>query len=114
MYQGTEDGVRLVALMDGRIAGFYSLAPGSPEWELDNLWVRPLHARRGIGRAMMSHALERAHEGGATGLLVDSDPNAEPFYLRAGAKRVGEIPAPIDGHPKRVRPQLRLDVPGPI
>lgn len=27
-------------------------------------------------------------------------------------ERAGEIPAPIDGDPKRVRPQLRLEVPG--
>jgi ribosomal-protein-alanine N-acetyltransferase len=100
-----------VALMDGRIAGFYSLAPGSEDWELDNLWVRPSHVRRGIGAAMLSHALERAREGGARGVCIDSDPNAEPFYLRAGAVRVGEIPAPIDGEPARVRPQLRLGLP---
>lgn len=98
-----------VALVDGGIAGFYSLAPGSEEWELDNLWVKPSHARRGIGRALLAHARERAREGGASALLVDADPNAEPFYFRAGAIRVGEIPAPIAGDPARVRPQLRLD-----
>lgn len=101
-----------VTLMDGGIVGFYSLAPASEEWELDNLWVRPSHARRGIGTAMLSHALERARQGGAMGILVDSDPNAEAFYLRAGAVRVGALPAPIPGEPGRIRPQLRLSTHG--
>jgi hypothetical protein len=37
---------------------------------------------------------------------IDSDPNAEPFYLACGAERTGAIPAPIAGQPARVRPQL--------
>jgi hypothetical protein len=46
--------------------------------------------------------------GGASGLLIDADPNAELFYIACGATRFGEIPAPITGQPDRVRPQLEL------
>ena len=95
-----------VAEIDGAIAGFYALAPGAKEWELDNLWVAPALGRRGIGRALLKHALLQARLGGAERVLVDSDPHAEPFYLAAGGSHSGEVPAPIAGNPDRVRPQI--------
>ena len=95
--------------VDGAIVGFHSLAPGEGSWELDNLWVSPAFMRSGIGRRLLADALERARVGGATRVTVDSDPNAEAFYLRCGAVRCGEIPAPIPGQPGRVRPQLAFE-----
>jgi GNAT superfamily N-acetyltransferase len=95
-----------VAELDGRIVGFYSLTPSASAWEIDNLWVAPECMGRGFGRALVSHALQTAAAGGASSVLVDADPNAEPFYVACGAKQVGEVPAPIEGQPDRVRPQL--------
>ena len=100
-----------VAIVDGAVAGFYSLSPSGDAWELTNLWVAPPFMRRGIGRALMSHALETAARGGATRITVDADPNAEPFYVACGAHRRGEVPAPIREAPKRIRPQLVFDIP---
>jgi ribosomal protein S18 acetylase RimI-like enzyme len=95
-----------VAMVDAKMAGFYSLRPVRTSWELDNLWVSPDLMHRGIGRALLRHALETARSGGATEVTVDADPNAEPFYVACGAERRGEVPAPIHGQPERVRPQL--------
>ena len=99
-----------VGQLNGRIIGFYSLVPAAAEWELDNLWVAPEYIRRGFGRALVAHAVETATAGGATAIVIDSDPNAEPFYLACTAKRVGEVSAPIAGQPTRVRPQLVLAI----
>ena len=98
-----------VAVADGQIVGFYSLSPSHTSWELDNLWVSPQFMHRGVGRELLSHALETAARGGAVEVTVDADPNAEPFYLECGAIRRGEVPAPIPGQPSRVRPQLAFN-----
>ena len=95
-----------VALMDDEVAGFYSLSAVQSVWELDNLWVSPEFMHRGIGRTLLSHALETARSRGAVEVTVDADPNAEPFYQQCGAVRRGEVAAPIPGQPWRVRPQL--------
>ena len=95
-----------VAELDGQVIGFYSLVPSPEVWELDNLWVLPEFMKKGFGRALLEHALQTAAEGGATSIVADADPNAEPFYLRCGAKRIGAVAAPIAGQPNRVRPQL--------
>ena len=95
-----------VAVLGDEIVGFYSLSPPHHSWKLDHLWVLPQFMDRGIGRALVAHALETAVRGGASCVTVDADPNAESFYLACGADRCGEVPAPIPGQPKRVRPQL--------
>ena len=98
-----------VGAIDGKTVGFYSLTPAAGAWELDNLWVSPSFMRRGLGRKRLAHALENARCGGASRVTVDADPSAESFYLRSGAIRCGEVPAPIPGQPERVRPQLAFD-----
>ena len=90
------------------VAGFYMLSHEERVWELEHLWVTPTHMRRGIGKALMSHALStiRSHDGAV--LCIDADPNAEAFYLACGARRVGEAAAPITEDPKRIRPLLEI------
>ena len=99
-----------VAEVEGQVAGVYSLEPSPTDWSLEHFWVAPRHMGRGIGRALLEHAARKAGEGGAAGLAIDSDPGAEPFYLACGARRVGELAAPIEGEPERVRPQLYLSL----
>lgn len=49
--------------------------------------------------------MEVARALGLSSLLIDADPNAEGFYLRMGAERVGEVPSgSISG---RMLPLLR-------
>ncbi len=45
-------------------------------------------------------------------LLIESDPHAEGFYLRLGARRVGSLRADV-GAVRRTLPVLRLDLGGP-
>ena len=87
--------------------------PHGEIWTLDNLWVLPSFMNRRIGRFLLAHALKVAARSGALEVTVDADPNAESFYIACGARRRGEIAAPIPGQPDRVRPQLSFKIASP-
>jgi ribosomal protein S18 acetylase RimI-like enzyme len=98
-----------VAEVNGEVRGFYAIRRGPERWQLEHLWIDPRYWRRGIGRSLMSHALGTAVAHGAVGLEVESDPNAELFYRRLGARRIGSVPAPTTTSPGRQLPILWLD-----
>jgi GNAT superfamily N-acetyltransferase len=77
------------AVVDDRAIGFYALDRKSVRLELAHLWVSPDAMGRGVGRCLFLHALERAREAGFRELEIESDPNAEGFYERMGAHRIG-------------------------
>jgi GNAT superfamily N-acetyltransferase len=97
-----------VAEAGGVPAGFCQVALGAAEVSLEHLWVRPDFIGHGVGRALLTRALECAREAGFDRLTVDADPNAEPFYAAFGAVRTGTTPAPTDTHPGRFRPTLAI------
>ncbi len=88
----------VVALQNSAIVGFYALeAMSERQFELGALFVEPEHIGRGIGRTLMQHALKNVAAKAGESLLIQGDPNAEHFYLAAGAKLVatresGSIP----------------------
>ena len=97
--------------------GFYSLAPLDTEdrLELDHLWVVPTAMGRGFGRALFEHAVDQARRAGARRLRILSDPHAEAFYRRMGARTVSRLDASIGGI-ERWLPEMELvleDEPGP-
>ncbi|NJN80197.1 MAG: GNAT family N-acetyltransferase [Anaerolineales bacterium] len=69
---------------------FYSLSQNKDTCELDHLWVLPDYIGKGIGKQLFNHALERCKKLGASVLKIESDPNAQTFYERMGATKVGE------------------------
>jgi GNAT superfamily N-acetyltransferase len=91
----------------GEALGCCALVAGTPSWALEHFWIRPAAMGKGLGRRLFEHARAQAAAAGASVLEIDSDPNAEPFYLRMGAVRVGEVRSQVDGQP-RVRPLLHL------
>lgn len=101
-----------------RLFGFYSLVQlDSMEnrWELDHLWVIPTAMGRGHGRALFKHAVDQARRMGARRLRILSDPHAEAFYHRMGARTVDRLDAAIGGV-ERWLPEMELvigEVPGP-
>jgi GNAT superfamily N-acetyltransferase len=76
-----------VAERDGAPVGFAAVDPESRELEM--LFVDPAAIGTGAGRALLRDALERAREAGLTELVIESDPDAEPFYRSQGAEPVG-------------------------
>jgi GNAT superfamily N-acetyltransferase len=92
------------------IAGFYALMGSGSQIILEHMWVLPSYMGTGVGKRLFTHAVEHAASLGATSIHIESDPNAEGFYHRMGARRVGEVRSELDGQP-RVLPLLVVDVP---
>lgn len=101
-----------VAIVEEQPVGFYALVGEGRRIELEHLWVRPERMGEGVGRALFVQALDRAAALGAGVVGIEADPNAEGFYRRMGATRVGEIVYEIDGR-ERVLPLLAMDVQAP-
>ena len=78
-----------VAMVDNHLAGFYAFEHARGKLEMSHMWVLPEAMGRGVGRALFHHAVERARVLGFHAFEIESDPNAEGFYLRMGARRVG-------------------------
>ena len=85
------------------VAGFYALTFAGADCELEHFWVEPARMGAGVGRALFEHAVERCRAIGARRLWISADPNAEGFYRRLGARRVGEVPSTPAG---RTLPRL--------
>lgn len=82
---------------------------GDSPAELEHMWIRPEHIGTGVGRALFMHVRERAADLKVPVLEISADPNAEGFYRRMGAKRVGEIQSEIEGQ-LRVLPRLSVNL----
>jgi GNAT superfamily N-acetyltransferase len=85
--------VVFVAKQSERVVGVYALVPSGNELELEHLWVGPDMIGHGVGRALLDHAGSTARASGAKKLKIISDPNAEGFYSKMGALRLGEVPS---------------------
>ena len=87
---GTDDYQCFAAVDDDLVVGFYTLVRVSPDiYELEALFVEPRHIGSGVGRSLIQHAIGRLSECGAQRLIIQGDPNANDFYVRAGARQVG-------------------------
>ena len=61
--------------------------------ELEALFVEPEQIGSGIGAQMFEHATKHAKQLGYEKLLIQSDPNAEGFYLKMRCEKIGEKPS---------------------
>lgn len=95
-----------VALSRGRVAGFVSVRIAGRSAELEHLWVLPAAIGRGLGRALLAHALRHCARRGVRVLEVAADPYAAGFYRALGGRDAGavrSVPVP------RKLPCLRFD-----
>jgi len=99
-----------VAEIDGAVVGFYGFEPEDDGIGLDYLFVAPEAIGGGVGRALWAHAVETARALGHENLIVVSDPNAEGFYRRMGARPIGARPSDLE--PGRLLPLLRYPLRG--
>lgn len=97
------------AISGGRLVGFYALGRKGERAELLHIWVLPDVMGRGVGRSLFLHAVEQARAAGSAELEIESDPNAEGFYIRMGAHRVGVTISEIKGHRCEL-PMLRYEI----
>ncbi len=90
---------------DGAVLGFYGLMPTPEAFSVEHLFVAPGAIGTGVGARLFAHLVETARGRGATRIHIGSDPNAEGFYVKQGARRIGTTPSII---PNRVLPLLEL------
>lgn len=84
----------VVAEEDGRVVGFYALAPAvDGAAELEALFVEPGRIGQGVGRALIEHAKASAARLGARRMVIQGDPHAARFYAAAGGVRAGTRPS---------------------
>ena len=77
----------VVAERNGVVLGVATFEGDPPEGELGLLFVEPDAMGRGVGRMLYQHVMEAAGRLGFTRATIESDPNAEGFYLAMGAQR---------------------------
>ena len=95
------------AIIKDQFAGFYALNQTDGRLDLAHLWVLPYWMGQGIGRSLFSHALERAKALGFGVLQIESDPNAEGFYQRMGARRIGVNPHTVEAQQRELPVLIR-------
>lgn len=100
-----------VALAEEEIVGCCALVYDDSPAELEHMWIKPAYIGTGVGRALFLYLTERAVQLGLPALEISSDPNAEGFYQRMGAKRTGEVRSEIEGKP-RVLPRMTVELEG--
>lgn len=100
-----------VAASSEVIAGFYLVKQSGEKkatWDLEALFVEPKCIGLGIGRRLMEDARESIQRRNGKCLYIESDPHAEAFYLRCGAKQIGKVAS--GSIPGRTLPFLRIDL----
>jgi len=102
--------VSFVGERDGEIVGFYLLTVKADGPTLLELWVEPAVIGTGLGALFWRHMLDSARGEGYRTVRFVSDPNAAGFYVKMGARRVGEVESvAVKG---RMLPAFEVDVVG--
>ncbi|PFK43976.1 GNAT family N-acetyltransferase [Bacillus cereus] len=87
--------------------GFFSFLR-KEEDILDFLYLHPNYKGKGYGKLLWQSVVEKAVELGMKCFTIDSDPNAKGYYMKMGAKLIGEVPSTV--FKDRLLPLLRYDV----
>jgi len=93
---------------ENEFIGIFSFSESLDDVLLDHFWISPEYIGKGQGRILWNHAALLAMERGYMEFKIFSDPPAEPFYLKMGARKIGEKPSRISSGP--VFPILRYVV----
>ena len=95
-----------VAEYDGEVIGFAGLSWGDHGRHFEHLWVLPAHIGQGLGRRLFVEMVQLARHEGTTKLFICSDPNAEAFYVKMGAVRIGQEVYTLPDETRREVPLL--------
>lgn len=80
----------------------------SKEGELEKLFVHPDYMGNGIGKLLYDFGVKKAQEMSINSLLLDADPNAEDFYYKMGAVKIGDSPS--GSIPGRIIPRMMISI----
>jgi len=81
--------VKLI-IEDTKIIGFFAITR-TKEDKLDHLWLLPEVIGKGIGNFAFKQILKECQALGISEFFIISDPDAQGFYKKKGAKQVGEV-----------------------
>ncbi len=73
----------LVVESESKIFGFCSIVEKRENYEILHLWMLPEHIGKGIGKKLLSKTIETFVKLEKP-IIVEADPNAEPFYKSQG------------------------------
>lgn len=81
------------ALMDGAgiVQQMMAFHPQEPHWYLPLIGIDPQHQGKGLGGALLDHALALADRDGVPAYLESSNPRNIDLYERHGFERLGRI-----------------------
>ena len=74
-----------------KTVGFYALDDKDEGMSIEHFWILPEYIGNGLGTKLFQHAVKIAGSMNAKWLEIVSDPNAEGFYSKMGAKRIGDL-----------------------
>jgi len=77
------------------LLGFFALCQEPTGILLDHFWIAPSYIGQGVGRQMFEKMRHVAEQHGWKRVLLYSDPQAEKFYSKMGATRIGEKPSRV-------------------
>tara|TARA_B100001248_G_scaffold262737_1_gene262029 strand:+ start:31111 stop:31581 length:471 start_codon:yes stop_codon:yes gene_type:complete len=82
----------LVVLMEeaGTVCGFYGFGLEDDAPTLDYFFIHPSFIGNGLGRLLWQDCVAKAKIKGWESFTFISDPDAEPFYERMGAQKIGD------------------------
>lgn len=90
--------------------GFFALVKGEVN-ELDHLWLLPHAIGKGYGNLAFEQIKLECEKLGITEFYIIADPDAEGFYLKKGAFKVGEV---YSEPQKRMLPKLKYRLIGAV
>jgi len=92
-------------LLDNELVGFFAIK--TAERLLDHFWLLPVAIGKGIGKAAFEKIKQLCSRNRIEDFTIISDPDAEGFYLKQGAVKIGEIESIPQ---KRMLPKLRYSI----
>ncbi len=79
-----------VVLVDDEVVGFFALKVADSAL-LDNLWLLPKVIGKGVGARTFIDITSECRILGVDAFTIISDPDAQGFYYRQGAVKIGEV-----------------------
>ncbi len=76
---------------EGRVIGFYNIIESDEGVTLEYFYLDPAYIGKGLGRVLWDHLSEFCRNRGIIDFSFVSSPEAQAFYEKMGAVRVGEV-----------------------
>ncbi|HOJ79010.1 MAG TPA: GNAT family N-acetyltransferase [Bacillota bacterium] len=112
IYRITEDYIKqnptFILVERDRIIGFYSLLVNAQEVELEFFYIAPQYIGKGYGRRMWTYLIDYCKAEGIKSFFLVTSPQAQEFYEKMGAVKVGEVES-IVRKGRRI-PRLKFEV----